>query len=147
MYEIIPRLYLGNAQDAEYNKNYYTHVVNCTVDIPFFIGKGLRIPVHDSQEEQDAMLEMLPNVMLYIDYVLSKDDQKILVHCFMGRQRSAAVIAAYLLWKGITTTAQESLDMIRRLKKDAFYSRVTFWKALAEWQDYIQRRDPHIKLL
>lgn len=147
MYEIIPRLYLGNAQDAEYNKNYYTHVVNCTVDIPFYIGKGVRIPVHDSTEEQETMLEMLPNVMMYIDYVLSKEDQKVLVHCFMGRQRSAAVIAAYLLWKGITNTTQESLNMIKGLKKDAFYSHVTFKNALKEWQDYIQRRDPHIKLL
>lgn len=133
MFEIIPRLFLGDVEDARHEWMNYTHVMNCTVETPFYTSKGLRIPLKDIPTEQHCMLDQLPHAMLYIDYVLSKTDSKLLVHCFMGRQRSAAIVAAYLLWKNYASSAEHAIEMIRDKKKDAFHKHITFLPALLRW--------------
>ena len=107
-------LWLGNyksALDPVFLKdNDITVVINCSVDLPYIhdildsTQHGLekletfRIPVYDSLLEQDIyiMEEYLHNVLPFILKRLLKDKKNVLVHCFAGKQRSAAVVASVL---------------------------------------------------
>lgn len=104
-------IWLGNyksALDPKFlSENDITVIVNCSVDIPFINDvldkqvKGLelfRIPVYDSLLEHDI------NVMEYyfltvLPFILKKmltEKKNVLIHCHLGAQRSAIVVAALL---------------------------------------------------
>ena len=118
--EIIPNIFLGNHKSA-LNINFLKTnnidvIINCTKDKSFITEltddvdtlpsndvfvKGAemyRIPVNDSLLECDfiIMQEQLKNIvpLLLRKYTIEK--KNILVHCHMGKQRSAIVIAALL---------------------------------------------------
>jgi dual specificity MAP kinase phosphatase len=69
----------------------------------------------------------LPSVLESIDGVL-KNDGRVVVHCRAGQQRSAAVMAAYLMRKGILL--DDAIKYIKTKKKDAFLHSVNFMPAL-----------------
>ena len=129
MYEILPRLYLSNYPDAVKETPPRTFVVNCSKDLPFVSDYGVRIPIDDdlSDEAMHGLLTSLPSVLESIDGVL-KNDGKVVVHCRAGQQRSAAVMAAYLMKKGMGM--QQAINYIKMKKKDAFLHSVNFMPAL-----------------
>lgn len=110
--QIIPRLWLGNYKAAlnldfisKHNINY---IVNCTPDIPFINNiynipninyiETFRIPVYDSLLEKDILL-MEQYFKIIIPLLLRKytiEKKNILIHCHVGKQRSAIVVAALL---------------------------------------------------
>jgi len=109
--EIIPNLWLGNhrcALDVTFlKKNNINLVINCTqnksfinqvpLDTPLDI-ETYRIPVNDSLLEKD-FLAMQGYFKIIVPLLLRKytiDKKNILVHCHMGKQRSAIVVAALL---------------------------------------------------
>lgn len=109
--EIIPNLWLGNHRCALnitfLKKNNINLVINCTqnksfinqvnTDLPLDI-ETYRIPVNDSLLEKD-FLAMQGYFKIIVPLLLKKytiDKKNILVHCHMGKQRSAIVIAALL---------------------------------------------------
>ena len=117
--EIIPNLWLGNHRSAlniEFlKKNNIKLIINCTQNKSFinctqnksFINADInqemnietyRIPVNDSLLEKDFLL-MQKYFQIIIPLLLRKytiEKKNILVHCHMGKQRSAIVVAALL---------------------------------------------------
>ena len=129
MYEILPRLFLSNYPDARAKTPPRAFVVNCTKDLPFVSDYGVRIPVDDdlSDEAMHGLVQSLPSVLQSIDGVLSTGG-KVVVHCRAGQQRSAAVMAAYLMRKGMGL--EQAIKYIKSRKPDAFYWNVNFMPAL-----------------
>jgi protein-tyrosine phosphatase len=129
MYEIVPGLYLSNYPDAVKKTPPRTFVVNCSKDLPFVSDYGVRIPIDDdlSDEAMHGLLSSLPSVLESIDGVL-RNNGRVVVHCWAGQQRSAAVMAAYLMKKGMSL--DDAIRYIKTKKKDAFINSVNFIPAL-----------------
>jgi len=129
MYEIVPGLYLSNYPDAVKETPPRAFVVNCSKDLPFVSDYGVRIPIDDdlSDEAMHGLLCSLPSVLESIDGVL-KNNGRVVVHCWAGQQRSAAVMAAYLMRKGVSL--DHAIKYIKTKKKDAFINSVNFMPAL-----------------
>jgi dual specificity phosphatase 12 len=139
MIEILPGLYLGNVQDsmdiATLQIKRIYGIINCTKDLPFhpeFKGPTMRIPVNDDGQSDAGLLEHLPSAIQAIDSSLM-NGSPILVHCFAGIQRSAAVIAAYVMYKH-KLDAPTAVHYIKSKKPEAFWGNVNFAGALVEWQ-------------
>lgn len=137
--QIIPNLWIGSERDAMsasfFKKHTIRLVVNATANIPFgeHADAGrYRIPVDDHPDENEVMLRHLPIVVPLIDDVL-RHGHGVLVHCRAGMQRSATVVAAYLMWKrGLTT--DQALEFINKRKHETFWPVATFEKALRAWE-------------
>ena len=54
----------------------------------------------------------------------------VVVHCLAGRQRSAAVIASYLI-KFHGKSVNESIDFVKSKKRDAFFPHVNFMDTIS----------------
>lgn len=143
--EIIPRLWIGSEVDARDRDFLAAHdirlVVNATNNIPVSLPRGVasyRVPLDDHPSENEAMLRHLPIAVEAIDDVL-RHGQGVLVHCRAGMQRSAAVVAAYLMWKrGLT--ADQAFEFINRIKHETFYPVPTFEQALRAWGQRLEGR-------
>jgi protein-tyrosine phosphatase len=103
--EIINNLHLGSSFNAysisELTNKKINVVINVTEEIDNFHDNNLsmiyyRFPIKD--DNNDDISEILEQTYDIIDEHLSKGD-RILVHCFMGASRSAAVIIYYLMRK------------------------------------------------
>jgi protein-tyrosine phosphatase len=123
MYFIIPQLYLSDYEDAKQAPSHW-FIVNCTKDLPM-VGPGIRLPVNDdlSPDAMETMTHELPKVLSTIENVRANGG-KVLVHCFAGQQRSAAVVAAYMMTHGMCK--QDAIQFVRSKKPDAFLTGVNF---------------------
>jgi dual specificity MAP kinase phosphatase len=106
---IIDGLWLGNktsSQDRIFlNENNIKFIVNCTTDIniPEWYNQDninyIRLPIYDFNSEsnnnilKDKIMSIISNIREYRNKKIN-----ILVHCFAGIQRSATVIACYLMY-------------------------------------------------
>lgn len=106
--EILPNLWLGNIK-ASRNRDFIVTnkincVINCTKNYDFDQEallpdtKKIRIAVSDTgtPEANRAMLSLLDRGVTYIHRQLVRGD-RVLVHCYAGKQRSPAVICAYII--------------------------------------------------
>lgn len=137
--QIIKGLWIGSEGDSVDGAFFETHdirlLVNATASIPMSAPAGVqvyRVPVDDATRENETMLRHFPTVVLLIDEVLSHG-QGVLVHCRAGMQRSAAVVAAYLMWKR-RLTADQAFEYINKRKPETFYGGPTFEAALRAWE-------------
>lgn len=144
--KIIDHLYIGNivaAQDISFLKKYNINVIiNCSNDIPNYhtIDNKIdyyRIPIDDSLEEYDInlMSELLPQYVNIINNAIN-EKKNVLVHCYAGRQRSACLIAAYLIFK-YNYTIEEAYKIILSKRKQAFHygKAFNFNKSLINYQN------------
>lgn len=143
--QIIPNLWIGSEGDSSNQSFFQRHtirlVVNATANIPIRAPadvQSYRIPVDDAPDENEAMLRHLPTVVLVIDEVLSHD-HGVLVHCRAGMQRSAAVVAGYLMWK-LGLTADEAFEFINKKKAETFWPVPTFETALRAWEAMLRKK-------
>jgi len=131
MYKIAPRLYLSNFYDAKTVPNGW-YVINCSKDLPMVSTYGMRLPINDdlSSEAMMTMYHELPMIIARIDNIRNSGGD-VLVHCFAGQQRSAAVVAAYLMTKGLSKV--DAIRYIRGIKPDAFLTGVNFDPVLTRY--------------
>lgn len=141
--QIVPGLWIGSEGDSQnarfISRNDIGLIVNATANIPFQnFGEDVdtyRIPVNDNPMENETMLKHFPVVVLAIDDVLEHGNS-VLVHCRAGMQRSAATVAAYLMWKR-GMTANQAFEFINKKKHETFWPVATFEPALRAWESML----------
>jgi protein-tyrosine phosphatase len=133
MYEIIPNLYLSAYHEIE-NITPETFIVNCTKDLPMIHINGIRIPVDDdlSKKSLNDMFIAFPEIVEKIDEQLKKNN-KVVVHCMAGQQRSPAVIVAYLIAKK-NFTLFDAIIYVREKRKEAFFWQINFKDSLEYYE-------------
>jgi hypothetical protein len=149
-HEIKPRLWLGNknaASDGDWLREKGIDVVfNCTKDWPFHpdVPRKYRVPVHDNLEPEEIqnMTSWSPEIMykLTAEY---KRGNTILVHCHAGMQRSAAVIAMFLVTTAGMST-DEAMDFIRNKRAIAFFPSANFEPSMRSWEKEIRKHVPAV---
>ncbi len=134
MHEIIDGLYLASFNQVRQRgaeaREYF--IVNCSRDLPMLSPRGVRLPIDDAPDENERMLGFFPRVTRAIRRRLLEGDE-VIVHCWAGQQRSAAVVAAYLM-RYMRFTRDEAKGFVRQRKADAFSWGATFDPALAAWE-------------
>lgn len=132
MYAIIDNLYLASYQDVQNNAENVAHcfVINCSKDLPMMHDNSIRLPVNDdlSPEAMITMQTQLPQLVLLIENKLA-NHIPVVVHCHAGRQRSAAVVCAYIMWK-TNSSLEDSINFVKSKKTDAFFWQANFRPAL-----------------
>ena len=131
--EIIPNLYIGNIDSAN-NLSFLKDkkikvIINCSKQIPNFFESQkeqlnleyYRLPVDDSLLDEDIkdMEILLPKFVNIINNALL-ENKPVLVHCYAGRQRSACLIAAYLIYK-YKYSLDEVYKFILSKREEAFH--------------------------
>lgn len=143
--EIIPGLWLGNFQASQdevflRTKGIQT-VFNCTKDLPFHpIAKNrFRVPVDDNlQTEEIRNLELWSYEVIYLLVREVKKGEPILVHCAAGMQRSAAVVAMFLI-ASRRMNWNQAYRYIRQRRSIAFFPRANFEKAIQGFFESFQK--------
>ena len=141
--EVDDRLFIGDVRAASSPELHKRHdfrlVVNCTTSVPFLepvVVPGVtyvRVGVEDNgrPEEVQKLGENIPATVAEIDRHLSQG-HNVLVHCRMGRQRSAAIIAAYLMYK-YKWSHHEAITYVKHKKGDTFFPAANFYAALRDY--------------
>lgn len=127
----------GETESLPANCTSYTLIVNCTQDLPFSPnvpdGARIRIPVKDIDDpnQQTIMADTLINTnILHTIFDTLQAGGRVLVHCRMGQQRSAAVIAAYIMYSR-KVDIKDAIRTVTLLRACAFFGgHVNFMTAL-----------------
>lgn len=132
--KIIDNLYLGDAGD--YDKQQFALIVNCCPEINVNYSDGanvLWIKVYDDRDDNEKMVSQI-----FATQVLEKIHHHrmlglpVLVHCAMGIQRSATIIACYLLRHTTPKkTVAETIQYICSKREIAFSTGYTFLPVMA----------------
>ena len=140
-HQILPGLWLGNQKasvDQEFlSKNQITTVFNCTKDYPFHpnVPRQYRLPVDDNlQSDEIRNMTLWSHEAVY--KVLSEYNRgnRILIHCYAGVQRSAALTAMTLIaMKGMT--CQEAMEYIQKIRPIAFRPAANFEKSISTFEE------------
>uniref|UniRef100_A0A6C0LSJ9 Dual specificity phosphatase catalytic domain n=1 Tax=viral metagenome TaxID=1070528 RepID=A0A6C0LSJ9_9ZZZZ len=150
-HEIIPGLWLGNKVAASNNRwlneQGITVVFNCTKDLPFSpnIKKQYRLPVDDNlKPEEIRNMTLWSHEAVYKLLTEYNKNQKILVHCAAGMQRSATLVGMFLIaTKGMTW--QQVINYVQSIRPIAFRDQPNFKDSLiAFYQSYQREILPHI---
>jgi predicted protein tyrosine phosphatase len=139
--EIIPNLFLGDivsSKSQEFIDSMKIRlVVNCTKNIPFIDGakyKKLRVPVDDNLEldEIKNLADWGPRIIreIWKEY---KQGHAILVHCHAGMQRSAAIVAMFLIFYQ-RLTHKEAIDKIKKRRTIAFQPKINFFDSIISFE-------------
>jgi protein-tyrosine phosphatase len=145
MTEIIPHLWLGDvtmASDLPFINHNIDLVINCSTDLPFFCEnirarpiQTYRLPINDDllDESIEKMRSAFPEVTSLIYKTLYEKHQRVLVHCYAGIQRSAAVVAAYLM-RYHEVPLSDVILLLKSKRIVAFTPQTNFYKALDTFQ-------------
>jgi protein-tyrosine phosphatase len=144
-HEIVPGLWLGNKQASENTKwlkeTNITVVFNATKDITFnpIIKRQYRIPVDDNlQADEIRNMTLWSQEIIYKLLQEHKSGQQVLVHCYAGMQRSAIIVAMYLVaTRGMPW--HQTITYIQGIRPIAFRPNVNFKNALIEFDKMYHR--------
>lgn len=148
--EIIPRIWIGNkaaAHDSSFlEAKRITVIFNCTKDIEpeplrdgSWKGRHYRVPIDDNREMDE--INNLSKWSVEIVYNMLREynrGETILVHCYAGRQRSAACVAMLLIALGKMTT-ERAIEYIRIRRNAAFFPEANFEKAIKNFENNLSR--------
>ncbi|CAK6436428.1 unnamed protein product [Pipistrellus nathusii] len=124
--EVWPKLYIGDEATAldrySLQKAGFTHVLNAAhgrrnVDTGPDYYRGMDIEYHGVEADDVPTFDLsvfFHSAAAFIDAALHSDHNKILVHCVMGRSRSATLVLAYLMIHRNMTL----VDAIRQVAKN-----------------------------
>ena len=141
---IVPGLWLGNGKasldDKFLKENNIRVVFNCTKDLPFHSGisRRYRVPVDDNlRAEEIRNMELWSFEAIY---KLTKEHKQanVLVHCYAGMQRSAAVVAMYLIAK-YGMAKEQVIPFIKSKRSIAFWPYTNFDKAIQGFEESYQK--------
>lgn len=137
MYEIIPNLYLSSYHQIDLTHYTNPFILNCTKNLDMVNNDNIRIAVDDNGTHKalEILLDALPEVIDKIHQRLNQN-QTVIVHCLAGRQRSAAVVAAYLMDKH-SYSLDDAIEHIKKKKIDAFFPNVNFIWSLEQYEKMI----------
>jgi protein-tyrosine phosphatase len=135
--EILPNLWLSSRKYA-LNKKFLKKkniklIINCTKTIDFIDLKNIskvRVNINDSlkDEDIDKLTDLLPKIIEIIEkFYLNLNP--ILVHCYAGKQRSATIIAGFIM-KTTSLSIKQCIAFIQSKKKNAFRPGINFLKSL-----------------
>jgi len=138
--EIITNLWIGNKLTATNPSFLHLHnielVVNATKDVKFGDESGkiknIRIPVDDHPNDSETLYKFLDVIADTIHRYLNSD-KAVLVHCFAGMQRSATVVASYLMKYG-GLMADDAIKAIKSKRKVCFTPSANFRYQLIQFQ-------------
>ncbi|XP_074088992.1 dual specificity phosphatase 29 isoform X2 [Macrotis lagotis] len=124
--EVWPRLYIGDEATAldrySLEKSGFTHILNAAhgrwnVDTGAAYYRDMAIEYHGVEADDVPtfnLSEFFYSAAEFIDTALQNDRNKILVHCAMGRSRSATLVLAYLMiYRNMTV-----VDAIKQVSKN-----------------------------
>jgi len=146
---ITNNIWLGNYVDSS-NENFIKNenikvIVNCSKDLPFYFNNmevpfRYRIPVDDDRQDNSiqVMFLYLPKIVELLKRHVVRGEN-VYIHCHAGMQRSACVMAAYLMAvKGYTPV--QAIQFIKRLRPIAFTPFVNFQKSLDNYGEQILKQ-------
>ena len=142
--EIVPGLWLGNinaSQDEQFLKDKgILAVFNCTKNIPFvqWVPKKYRLPVDDNLQEEEIRNMELWSFEIVYKLVQELKNGPVLVHCHAGVQRSAAVVAMYLI-ESISAKTEQAIDYIKKRRPIAFTHSGNFLRAIEAFEKMFDR--------
>lgn len=124
-------LYLGSIDSLEDEYKFYL-IVNCTRHIKHVnrhcsnCMDSIRIPVDDHPTECANMLKYMESTkVLEKIHECRMASKPVLVHCHAGIQRSATIVACYLI-KYYKITPEEAIRFIQSKRPIAFYHEANF---------------------
>lgn len=140
--EIYPGLWIGNriaSIDLDFIKNKEIKcIINCTYDLPFILSddtiENIRVSVRDDLSKNE-----INNLYISMNMIVNKifkqlnKNKSVLVHCKAGRQRSASIVAAYLI-KFANLDVEESIKFIQSKRLISFQPKPNFIKALQKFK-------------
>jgi len=143
--EVFADIYIGNYRSASSSRFLAQRgiggIVNCTANIPNHFSceqdlQYLRVPVHDNIAQRDVnkLLGYFPVACEFIHKVRVLEGKPVLIHCQAGKQRSAAVVAAFLI-KYHGYRPHDAVQFLLRKKPNVFHhgQHVNFAAALNSW--------------
>ena len=144
---IIPRIWLGNrkaAHDTDFLRTQkISMVINCTKDIEFSSAPGvqirMRVPVDDNLQapEIQNMARWSPEIVYKVVHAWNQG-HVILIHCYAGVQRSAAVVAMTLIALR-QMTSDSAIKFIRACRPIAFFPAVNFLAAIRHFEGVFRK--------
>ena len=101
----------------------YTNMINESIGR---FEKYINLPVHDSPDECDNLLNMIKETRILenIHHALQQN-KPVLVHCFAGMQRSATVVICYLI-KYKHMSVVEAKELMKSKRNIVFLPYPTF---------------------
>lgn len=140
--QILPLLWIGDEYAASAPEVHaFGHVFNITIEVDkcsLFADDVAfqRFPIFDygGEKQQQAMFNFFSDACSLIEQGVASG-KPVLVHCVEGKQRSCAVVAAYLIHAMALTTSQAK-DYIVQKRPEAFDcgAHVNFAPALERWE-------------
>ena len=130
---ILNNLYIGNHQspiDNEFlNKKNIKLIINCTKTYNYSIDENiqiirLNITDFNSPENNIIIASNIDKILEIINIYLGSNEG-VLVHCHMGQQRSAMVVACYLM-KYLKLSLVDAIIKVKKHRKLAFLPEITF---------------------
>lgn len=119
-------------------------VVNCTNDVPFLSPrrestKYIKVPINDNlkKKEIDKFYKFISDTVQLMCDCIAKGD-KVLVHCHAGRQRSATIVACWLM-KERRIPYREAVILVQSANVHAFTPCVNFEPVLARYEEHLRR--------
>ena len=132
--EIVPDLWLGNDQSAMGNTDDNFLYINCSNDLNFLgRAKEYNIEIKNNLEKYE-ILKMYQYLNETVEFIYKNliNFKPILVHCESGTQKSASVVAAYLIKYG-KMTIEQAIKLIRTKKNDCFFPNVDYFYSLEKY--------------
>jgi protein-tyrosine phosphatase len=141
--KIIDNLYIGNydsALDQNIIESYKIDVIiNCTkkTNRTILQVEYLQIPIDDPPSDSDINY-VNSNFIFITDYIYDKikSGKNVLVHCVMGSQRSAAIVAIYLM-RGFNQNYKNTIQYMKSKRPICFFGKVNYLDSLIYAQNQL----------
>ena len=133
---IVPRIWIGDrhasADQRFIEENNIGVVFNCTKDLPFYnyALRQYRLPVDDNLKDREIrnMEKWAPEAVYKVVAEYNRGEN-ILIHCYAGMQRSAALTAMAIMVL-FNESADDTIDFIRSKRDITFFPGENFGQAI-----------------